>query len=369
MRRPAIVIDNGSGFTKVGFASCEEPRSVFPSIIGTPNTTQLQVGGQNQDFFVGFEAVAKKDLLCLRRAMDDGIVNSWDDMERLWRHTFYDELHVVPEDYPVVVTEKPLTQRGHRKKLMQIMFDTFRVRAYYTGIQGIFTLFSLGKTTGVVWDAGDGVSHTNSIYEGYALPHAIQRSPISGTSLTEFAIRLLTKSAIAPKALSFQTAIDIKETVCSVALDFQAALQGEAPPAPYLLPAGSEIRIGVDKMRCPEALFNPQLIGETCLGVHQSIFNSFDNCEAEIKKDLYSSIVLTGGTTMFRGLPERIEKEVIALAQPLMKVRVIAIPGRRNSVWLGGSILASLDTFPQMYITREEYSEEGTQIVYRKCYI
>jgi actin-related protein len=205
MWKPAIVIDNGSGFTKVGFAGCEEPRAVFPSIIGTPNTTQLQVGGQNKDFFVGFEAVAKKDLLSLRHAMDDGIVNSWEDMERLWRHTFYDELHVVPDDYPIVVTEKPLTQRSHREKLMQIMFETFRVRAYYTGIQGIFALFSLGQTTGVVWDAGDGVSHTLSIYEGYALPHAIQRSTISGTNLTEFVMRLLTKSGVPAEALNFQT--------------------------------------------------------------------------------------------------------------------------------------------------------------------
>jgi actin-related protein len=367
MWHPAIVIDNGSGFTKVGFAGCEEPRAVFPSIIGTPNTTQLQVGGQNKDFFVGFEAVAKKDLLSLRRAMDDGIVNSWEDMERLWRHTFYDELHVVPDDFSVIVTEKPLTQRGHREKLMQIMFETFRVKGYYTGIQGIFALFTLGKTTGVVWDAGDGVSHTLSVYEGYALPHAIQRSTISGAGLTEFVARLLAKGG-APDALGLPTATHIKETVCAVALDFQAAIQDEAPPVTYALPDGTEIRIGVDRMRVPEALFNPQLVGEACLSVHQAIFNSIDNCEAEIRKDLYATIVLAGGTTMFRGLPERIEKEVVALAQPSMKVKVIATPGRKNSVWFGGSILGSLDAFPQMCVTRDEYLEEGTPIVHRKCY-
>jgi actin-related protein len=363
-----IVFDNGSGYTKAGYAGCERPHAIFPSIIGTPNTTRLQVGGQNKDFFVGFEAIDKKALLCLRRAMDDGIVNNWEDLERLWRHSFYEALHIAPEDFAVLVTEKPMTQRAHREKLMQIMFETFHVQAYYTGIQPILALFSLGKTTGVVWDAGDGVSHTVSIYEGYGLPHAIQRSTISGANLSEFAQKLLIGSGIPTDVCDLNIATRIKETACCVAIDYQAALEDETQPITYTLPDGMNIQIGVERMKCPEALFNPSLIGANCLSVHQGIFNSIDLCEPEIRKDLYASIVLTGGTTMFKGLPERIEKEVVALAQPSMKVKVIATPGRKYFVWLGGSIFASLDAFPEICVKMEEYREEGVQIIHRKCY-
>lgn len=366
---PAIIIDNGSNFTKVGFAGCEEPRGVFPTTIGTPNTTQLMVGGQNKDFFVGFEAVAKKDLLSLKNPFEDGLVVNWDDVERIWRHSFYDELHVVPEDYSVLITEKPMNLRTHREKLMQVMFETFNVRSFYIGVQAVLALFSVGKTTGVVWDAGDGVTHTVSIYEGYGLPHAIERSEIGGRDLTQFCHKMLMQAGAPPESCDIPEAVEIKERHCAVALDYQAAIQEEATHPPVALPDGTEVTFGIECMKVPEALFSPQMIGKSCLSVHQSIFNSIQKCEQEMKPDLYGSIILVGGTSMFPGIPERIEKEIVALAQPSMKVKVMATPERRNSVWLGGSILASLDAFPQMCVTQEEYKEEGTPIVHRKCYV
>lgn len=364
----AIVIDNGTGLTKVGFAGCEEPKSIFPSIIGTPNTTQLMVGGQNKDFFVGYEAVEKKDLLILRKPLENGIVTNWDDIERIWYHSFYDELHIVPEDYSVLITEKPLNQRSHREKLMQIMFETFKVKAFYSGIQAVLALFSLGKTTGVVWDAGEGVSRTVSIYEGYGLPHAIMQSTISGNDLTNYCQKLFLQAGIPPESLDLPAAKHLKETFCQVALDYQAAAQEDTKPIQAHLLDGTPIDAGLERFRVPEVLFNPSLINAKCISVHQGIFNSIDNCQPDMRKELYSNIILSGGTTMFHGLPERIEKEVVALAQPSMKVKVIAIPGRKNSVWFGGSILASLDAFPQMCITQAEYQEEGPQLVHRKCY-
>ncbi|OHT17602.1 actin [Tritrichomonas foetus] len=368
MAQQTIVIDNGSGFTKVGFAGCEEPRSIFPSIIGTPNSTQLMVGGQNKDFFVGYEAVAKKDLLILRQPLDNGIVTNWDDIERIWYHCFYDELHIVPDDFNVLITEKPLNQRSHREKLMQVMFETFKVKSFYTGIQAVLALFSLGKTTGVVWDAGEGVSHTVSIYEGYGLPHAITRSTISGTDLTNYCQKLFLQAGAPKESLDAAAVSMLKETVCHVALDFQAAIQEDTKPVPVNLPDGTLIQAGLEHLRVPEVLFNPSLIDAKCVSIHQGIFNSIDNCQPDMRKELYANIILAGGTTMFHGLPERIEKEVVALAQPSMKVKVIATPGRKNSVWLGGSILASLEAFPQMCISQAEYREEGSQIVHRKCY-
>ena len=87
-----------------------------------------------------------------------------------------------------------------------------------------------------------------------------------------------------------------------------------------------------------------------------------------LSKDLYDNIVLSGGTTMYPGLPERLEKEITALAPPTMKVKIVAPEERKYAVWVGGSILSSLTTFPQMVITKEEYDEAGPSIVHRKCF-
>lgn len=363
MNPPAIVIDNGSGFIKVGFAGAETPRATFPTIIGTPKSEQLMVGGQNKDYFVGYEAVAKKDLLNLRPPIENGVIQNWDDIERIWRHSFYDELHVVPEDYSVLVTEKPLTQRTHREKLMQIMFDTFNVRAYNSSIQAVLALFSLGKTTGVVYDSGEGYATTVSIYEGYGLPHAIVPSCISGNILTKYIYEQLKD-----KNVDMITANQIKERVCKVALDYTTAIQEKEDPVTYTLPDGSTIELGNERLTCPELFFQPQIIGAKCDSAHQGIFNSIDKCESEIRRQLFGTIVLSGGSTMFKGLPERVHKEIVSLAPSSMKVNVIATAGRRNSVWLGGSIIASLEAFPQMSIDRAEYQEEGPSIVHRKCY-
>ena len=367
MSRPAIVIDNGSSSTKLGFAGCEEPRCIFPTVIGTPNTDQQMVGGQNKDFFVGVEALAKRDLLDVRYPVSDGVVNSWEDIERIWRYCFYDELHIVPDDYSVLVTEKPLIRRTDREKVVQIMFETFKVKYFYLAMQAILALFSLGKTTGVVWDAGDGLFHTVPIYEGYGLPHAVQRSGLSGAMLTSQVRNALISAGAPEDSCDSAATLAAKEHVCEVALDYQATTQ-EAAPVTVTLPDGERVEIGVERFRIPEALFNPSLVGEQGASVHQDIFNAIDNCEQDVRRDMYGSIVLAGGTSMFKGLPERVEKEIIALDQPSMKVKVVATPGRRNSVWLGGSILASLEAFPQMCIAQEEYKEEGVQIVHRKCY-
>merc|ERR1711936_1030691 len=128
------------------------------------------------------------------------------------------------------------------------------------------------------------------------------------------------------------------------------------------------ITIGNERFRCPEALFQPSFLGMESCGIHETTYNSIMKCDVDIRKDLYANTVLSGGTTMYPGIADRMQKETTALDPSTIKIKIIAPPERKYSVWIGGSILASLSTFQQMWISKQEYDECGPSIVHRKCF-
>ncbi|KAI9572481.1 hypothetical protein HD554DRAFT_2065431 [Boletus coccyginus] len=299
----ALVIDNGSGMCKAG---CD-------SIVGRPRHQGVMVGMGQKDSYVGDEAQSKRGILTLKYPIEHGIVTNWDDMEKIWHHTFYNELRVAPEEHPVLLTEAPLNPKANREKMTQIMFETFNCSS-------------------------------NLIERGYSFTTTAEREIVR----------------------------DIKEKLCYVALDFeqelQTAAQSSALEKSYELPDGQVITIGNERFRAPEALFQPAFLGLEAAGIHETTYNSIFKCDLDIRRDLYGNVVLSGGTTMFPGIADRMQKELTSLSPSSMKVKIVAPPERKYSVWIGGSILASLSTFQNLWCSKQEYDESGPGIVHRKCF-
>jgi actin, other eukaryote len=369
----SIVIDNGSGMVKAGFSGEDTPCCVFPSIVGRPrykNTMKI-LGSDPGVVYVGNDAQTKRGILKLTYPVEHGIVVEWDDMEKIWEHTFTNQLKIEPEERYVMLTEAPQNPKKNREKILQIMFERFNVPASYVAVQGVLSLYASGRTTGIVLDIGDGVTHCIPIFEGYNIPYAINRYDLAGRDVTDYLQRLLEDKGIRLKTSSEREIVrDIKEKLVYCAVDYQEEeklYKKKNMTRNYTLPDGNVIRVGDEMFKSAELLFDPELIGKEFKGIDHAVYDSIQKTDIDIRKYLFDNIVLSGGTTMIKNIDQRLSKGLDILKPSKLTTTIIAPIERRYSVWLGGSILSSLDSFHNAWITKNDYEEAGTAIIHKKC--
>ncbi|KAI4138547.1 MAG: hypothetical protein LQ341_004620 [Variospora aurantia] len=369
-----IVLDNGSGTIRAGFAGEDLPKCYFPSYVGRPKHVRVLAGALEGDVFIGRRAQELRGLLKVRYPLEHGIVTDWEDMERIWQFVYTEELKTLSEEHPVLLTEPPLNPRSNRDTAAQLLFETFNVPAIYTSIQAVLSLYASGRTTGVVLDAGDGVSHAVPVYEGFAMPNSIRRIDVAGRDVTEHMQLLFRKSGLVLHTSAEKEIVrEIKEKTCYVAPDpkkeerewIQHNGRPEGKLAEHTLPDGKKIKIGSERWKAPEILFEPELIGLEYPGIHQIVVDAINRTDMDLRKSLFGNIVLSGGSTLCKGFGDRLLHEVQRLAVKDMRIKIFAPPERKYSTWIGGSILAGLSTFRKMWVSIDEWHEDP-DIIHKK---
>jgi len=334
---------------------------------------------------VGDEAQKLRNMLQISYPLENGIIRNWEEIQYVWDYTFFDKLKVNPKECKIMLTEAPMNPKKNREQMIQVMFEKYGFQGVYISIQAVLVLYAQGLLTGVVVDSGDGVTHIIPVFDGFALPHLTKRMDVAGRDITRYLIKLLLLRGYAfNRTADFDTVRQIKEKHCYVGYDLdmekRLALETTVLVEPYTLPDGRVIRVGAERFEAPEVLFNPSFIGiEANKGLAEQLFNTIQAADIDTRIEFYQHIVLSGGSSMYPGLPSRLEKELkeMYLEKVLkgdesrlkkFKLRIEDPPRRKHMVFLGGAYLAEImknkDTF---WITRKEYQDQGVGCL-KKCF-
>nr|XP_034492777.1 actin, larval muscle-type-like [Marmota flaviventris] len=365
-----VICDYGSGFSKLGFAGCEAPYAVFPTVPGKLRHDTMLVGMEEEDWFIGDEVQNKRGILNLQYPISQGAITNWDNMEKIWHHCFYHVLSIAPEEHPLMVTEPPLSKTSTKEKVTQVLFETFGVPALYIGNQGVLSLYSSGQTSGTTIESGEGMTYFVPIIDGCPLLQSTTQMNVAGQDLTMYLMQLLAQEGnLLVSTGDPEFVRDIKEKCCYVALDFNKEKSKDnllSCQNKFLLPDGQEITLRQEHFLCPEVLFQPSLIERNSLGMPMTVFRCISSCHPRQWKTLFHHIILSGGTGSCSGLRSRLQREIANLVCPAHDIQVYTSPYAKYGAWVGGSILCSLSTFEDMWVTNKEYEDMGSSVVRRR---
>ena len=367
-----IVIDVGCGVVKAGFSGRDAPDSIFDTV--GPHLDIISENANTTD--TSMPATSKRPVP-LRR----GVVQDWDSMTAVWNHVFEEELCIDPDQsgMPVLLTDAPKTTKADREKCAEIMFEHFKVPGLYLANQSVLSLFSCGKTRGLVVEMGEGATYSVPVFEGFALPHASVQMPIAGGDLTAYLKRLLEERGHTFNNSAAHNAIirGIKETLCAVSNDYANDIRNDTEEHAYELPDGQSITIGnTCRYNVPETFFNPSILqsgndnnnnNSNVQSITDCILESIGQCDTDFQPDLYSNVILSGGSSLFQGLKTRMQTELEEKVESV-PIEVIMDSQRKYASWIGGSMFASIGTFGKIYVTRQEYEDSGATAVHRKCF-
>jgi len=284
-----------------------------------------------------------------------------------------------PKECLIMLTEPPMNPKSNREKMIEVMFEEYGFDSCYIAIQAVLTLYAQGLLTGVVVDSGDGVTHVCPVFEGYALP-STKRLDIAGRDITKYLIKLLLLRGYAfNQTADFETVRMMKEKLCYVAYNIEAeerlAQETTCLVENYTLPDGRVIKVSAERFSASEALFQPHLINKEGHGMAELVFDAINGAGMDIRPELYKHIVLSGGSTMYPGLPSRLEREIkqLYLERVLkgdterlskFKIRIEDPPKRRNMVFIGGAVLADvMKDKEEFWMTKAEYEEKGKGVL------
>ncbi|EAY22239.1 Actin family protein [Trichomonas vaginalis G3] len=373
MEVSTIVIDTGAYSTRAGFGGDSDPQCILPTVIGRLKSPQDKAAAiATKDIYVGSEVFEQSKNLNLKCPISDRVISNIDEIEVFWQHIFSKELNINTSEHPVLMTESPQNTKIMREKVTQIMMETFKVPAYYTAYPGVLSLYANGMASGCVIDAGETITQILPVYQCFGMTHITGKVEVGGRSLNAYLKKLLNDHDITlPQQNEREIVRDIKEQLCYVATDFNNEVHNvdhESDSSIFTLPDGKQIVLGTQRFFCPELFFKPKSYGISSSSLTQSIFDVINKVDKDLRPLMYSNILLSGGSSMFPHFGERISNNLRGLLPPETNVLVQSPANRKNSAWIGGSVLVSLATFSQMWITKEEYDEVGPEVVNLKCF-
>eukprot|EP00512_Aurantiochytrium_limacinum_P006605 CAMPEP_0171512420 /NCGR_PEP_ID=MMETSP0959-20130129/1576_1 /TAXON_ID=87120 /ORGANISM="Aurantiochytrium limacinum, Strain ATCCMYA-1381" /LENGTH=424 /DNA_ID=CAMNT_0012050227 /DNA_START=323 /DNA_END=1594 /DNA_ORIENTATION=- len=405
--KPAVVIDNGTGYTKMGYAGNCEPNYIIPTLIanplsdsGTRGTVRNAEGLGDLDFYVGNEAQQHASSYQINYPIKHGIIENWDNMEKMWQRCIFKMLKCEPEEHYFLLTEPPLNTPENREYTAEVMFETFNVPGLYIAVQAILALAASWTSkkleertlTGTVIDSGDGVTHVIPVADGYVIGSSIKHIPLAGRDVTNFIAGMLRdrKEPVPPEDILL-AAKSLKERHCYTCPDLVREFQkyDNDPEKYFKIFSGIHSRtgkewqcdVGYERFLAPEIFFSPEIFNpQFSTPLPEVVDKSILSCPIDTRRGLYRNIVLSGGSSLFRDFGRRLQRDIKKIVDTRleknwaqnprfkktsgseMEVKVVSHALQRYAVWFGGSMLSSTAEFYRVCHTREAYLEEGPRI-------
>ena len=392
----AVVGDIGSNQSKFGFAGEDLPKVVCPSVMGSRVKDDKEV-------YIGTSSLYASHThgFSISTPKEKGLVTNWNVVEELWNHA-YTELHLNPKEHPLLVAENSFTTLSVKKQYAELMFERFDVPCMFINDDSVLSAFSHGRRNALIVEVGASSTRIVPIYDGYTVRNCSQTSTVGGDKITQYLEHLMTKKEpdlnfrsryahllhqrekLDDKALLARvpvaTELFLKERIWEEMKEALCFMPSNALPVvdpnlskSFHLPDGQIVQVEKERSDAPALLLTPSIWNDIqskeTKGIHELVYDAVQAMDPDIRTEMLNNIILCGGSSLLPGLDARLYAEITALIPSTFKVRMISsMPYEKKfSVFTGGSILASLGTFQQLWISKAEYDEKGSNVVEERC--